>query len=73
LTPFHRRSFLALQRTLAGDQLGLFGAVEDLSGVLPGDLAEDLSDEWSTDPVPVMDPALSDKQEDLMESGALSR
>ena len=24
LTPFHRRSFLALQRTLAGDQLGLF-------------------------------------------------
>ena len=23
LTPFHRRSFLALQRTLAGDQLGL--------------------------------------------------
>ena len=23
LTPFHRRSFLALQRTLAGDQLDL--------------------------------------------------
>lgn len=34
LTPFHRRSFLALQRTLAGDQLGL-----DLFGddVAPGD------------------------------------
>jgi hypothetical protein len=23
LTPFHRRSFLALQRTLAGDQISL--------------------------------------------------
>jgi len=77
LTPFHRRSFLALQRTLAGDQLGLFGAVEDLSGVLPGDLAgdlaEDLSDGWSADLVPVMDPALSDKQENSRETGALSR
>lgn len=31
LTPFHRRSFLALQRTLAGDQetLGLFAAERD--------------------------------------------
>jgi ribonuclease HII len=31
LTPFHRRSFLALQRTLAGDQLGLdlFGLAGD--------------------------------------------
>src|SRR6185295_2907772 len=40
LTPFHRRSFLALQRTLAGDQLGLdlFGdvATPGLVGVGPG-------------------------------------
>ncbi|HET9435765.1 MAG TPA: ribonuclease HII [Candidatus Limnocylindrales bacterium] len=33
LTPFHRRSFLALQRTLAGDQLGL-----DLFGREGGEL-----------------------------------
>ena len=34
LTPFHRRSFLALQRTLAGDQLGLFDDPEALSDAL---------------------------------------
>jgi ribonuclease HII len=38
LTPFHRRSFLALQRTLAGDQatLNLFG--DDGAGIdgVPG-------------------------------------
>ena len=33
LTPFHRRSFLALQRTLAGDQLGLgFFEAQGLDG-----------------------------------------
>jgi ribonuclease HII len=34
LTPLHRRSFLALQRTLAGDQLGLglFGGAVDVEG-----------------------------------------
>jgi ribonuclease HII len=51
LTPFHRRSFLALQRTLAGDQLGLdlFGAADqswtardvDVSDLV-ADLAEHL-------------------------------
>ena len=37
LTPFHRRSFLALQRTLAGDQvsLDLFGDEPD-HGLLDG-------------------------------------
>jgi ribonuclease HII len=43
LTPFHRRSFLALQRTLAGDQtsLDLFGEGLDerlLDGPIDGDL-----------------------------------
>ena len=41
LTPFHRRSFLALQRTLAGDQasLGLFGdePSDDLLGERPAE------------------------------------
>jgi ribonuclease HII len=39
LTPFHRRSFLALQRTLAGDQvsLDLFGEGAELVAVGPGD------------------------------------
>lgn len=43
LTPFHRRSFLALQRTLAGDQLplDLFG---DGGGVAPDDLAIELDE-----------------------------
>src|SRR3954462_8733920 len=51
LTPFHRRSFLALQRTLAGDQasLDLFGdePPEDLDGTLADafpDVAADLDD-----------------------------
>ncbi|MCI0583106.1 MAG: ribonuclease HII [Chloroflexi bacterium] len=59
LTPFHRRSFLALQRTLAGDQLGLdlFGdrgeepdgpLADGLMAVGPGidvsDLVADLAD-----------------------------
>ena len=46
LTPFQRRSFLALQRTLAGDQLGLFDDPESLS--------DELSDELTPDLVPVM-------------------
>jgi len=61
LTPFHRRSFLALQRTLAGDQLGLdlFGSAapdaepttgpDALSGRVGGidvaDLVADLGDD----------------------------
>lgn len=56
LTPFHRRSFLALQRTLAGDQesLDLFGEIAtgtgpetpDLSGLgLPDEIAEELGAE----------------------------
>ncbi|HSK53229.1 MAG TPA: hypothetical protein VLA44_10765, partial [Clostridia bacterium] len=38
LTPFHRRSFLALQRTLAGDQiaLDLFGEDEAVPEVAAG-------------------------------------
>jgi ribonuclease HII len=45
LTPFHRRSFLALQRTLAGDQssLDLFG--EGLDARLLDDELEDALDE----------------------------
>ena len=39
LTPFHRRSFLALQRTLAGDQLGLFDDPEALSDELTDEMA----------------------------------
>src|SRR3954467_5243962 len=41
LTPFHRRSFLALQRTLAGDQatLGLFDDVETAADA-PSELLE---------------------------------
>jgi hypothetical protein len=35
LTPFHRRSFLALQRTLAGDQLEL-DLLADPSSLDPG-------------------------------------
>src|SRR5437773_2749310 len=42
LTPFHRRSFLALQRTLAGDQLPLDLFEEGASGLAD---AEDLADE----------------------------
>jgi ribonuclease HII len=45
LTPFHRRSFLALQRTLAGDQmpLDLFndGAPADADGELMDELRDD--------------------------------
>ena len=45
LTPFHRRSFLALQRTLAGDQmpLDLFndGAPADEEGELTDELLDD--------------------------------
>jgi ribonuclease HII len=41
LTPFHRRSFLALQRTLAGDQiaLDLFGEGTEPDLELPADVA----------------------------------
>ncbi|MEO8208052.1 MAG: ribonuclease HII [Chloroflexota bacterium] len=56
LTPFHRRSFLALQRTLAGDQIGLgleddapgFGDVEPLARGAPSVTS------GSRPPVPVM-------------------
>ncbi len=48
LTPFHRRSFLALQRTLAGDQpsLGLFG---DEADALAGELGSEVAgeDAWA--------------------------
>ena len=47
LTPFHRRSFLALQRTLAGDQLGLFDDPEACR-----ELSDELTDELSPDLVP---------------------
>ena len=50
LTPFHRRSFLALQRTLAGDQLGLFEDVGDA-----GD-AGDVGDAGDLIPVMEQDP-----------------
>ena len=43
LTPFHRRSFLALQRTLAGDQLPLDLFEEGAAGIAEAfDLADDL-------------------------------
>jgi ribonuclease HII len=57
LTPFHRRSFLALQRTLAGDQLGLFGDLDELSDAL--------SDGFEADVVPVMDPGLAPEAAEL--------
>jgi hypothetical protein len=47
LTPFHRRSFLALQRTLAGDQLDF-----DLLGD-PG-ASPDLHDLLDREAIPVM-------------------
>jgi ribonuclease HII len=54
LTPFHRRSFLALQRTLAGDQLAL-----DLLGDPNG--SADVHDRLERELVPVMaDDALLD-------------
>src|SRR5215207_6899423 len=37
LTPFHRRSFLALQRTLAGDQISLDLFAEDVADAALGD------------------------------------
>jgi ribonuclease HII len=44
LTPFHRRSFLALQRTLAGDQLPLDLFEEGVLAIEErGELADDLS------------------------------
>ena len=42
LTPFHRRSFLALQRTLAGDQLSLDLLGRQLAGVPDLDGLDDL-------------------------------
>jgi hypothetical protein len=42
LTPFHRRSFLALQRTLAGDQISLDLFEEGATGL---DQAPDLADD----------------------------
>jgi ribonuclease HII len=66
LTPFHRRSFLALQRTLAGDQvsLDLFG--EGLDERLLGDRARD--DDPPTDLLSVADLELADFE--LVEAGA---
>jgi ribonuclease HII len=64
LTPFHRRSFLALQRTLAGDQvsLDLFG--DDSGGVLfgvqpelPRDEADDADDADLVEPLELVDVA----------------
>jgi hypothetical protein len=44
LTPFHRRSFLALQRTLAGDQLPLDLFEDGASGLADAsELADDLT------------------------------
>ena len=44
LTPFHRRSFLALQRTLAGDQLPLDLFEEGAASIVDAfDLADDLT------------------------------
>jgi ribonuclease HII len=42
LTPFHRRSFLALQRTLAGDQLSLDLLGQQLDGMVGLDELDDL-------------------------------
>ena len=62
LTPFHRRSFLALQRTLAGDQLPLDLFEEGAVGLAEApDLADELalvgvgpgfSESWETEGVP---------------------
>ena len=62
LTPFHRRSFLALQRTLAGDQLPLDLFEEGAIGLADApDLADELalvgvgpgfSESWETEGVP---------------------
>jgi ribonuclease HII len=54
LTPFHRRSFLALQRTLAGDQLDfdLLGdpaALPDLHEVLERELMPVMADDAALD------------------------
>ena len=55
LTPYHRRSFLALQRTLAGDQLSL-----DLLGAHLADLEglEELAVEAAVEPADVVVPRL---------------
>jgi hypothetical protein len=69
LTPFHRRSFLALQRTLAGDQLAL-----DLLGDPNGSAT--IHDRLERELVPVMaDDALLDRAdlEALEPVGSLER
>ncbi len=47
LTPFHRRSFLALQRTLAGDQSTLDDLVDDVVGIPiePGAFLDEVTEE----------------------------
>jgi ribonuclease HII len=57
LTPFHRRSFLALQRTLAGDQLSLDLLGAQLDGITGlDDIAGDLSDDLlALDPATLAD------------------
>ena len=60
LTPFHRRSFLALQRTLAGDQLDF-----DLLGDPAA--SPDLHDRFEREAVPVMaDDAMLDMSDLLV-------
>jgi hypothetical protein len=54
LTPFHRRSFLALQRTLAGDQLdfdllGDPGASPDVHDLLQQELVPVMVDDAALD------------------------
>ena len=54
LTPFHRRSFLALQRTLAGDQLAfdMFGdpaAAPDTHALLDGEAVPVMADDAMLD------------------------
>jgi hypothetical protein len=72
LTPFHRRSFLALQRTLAGDQfsLDLFGEGLDarlLDDELHDALAEAVPVGQGPDPAMLIDPTTD---LDLIEAGA---
>ncbi len=57
LTPFHRRSFLALQRTLAGDQLGLdlFGSRGGQGLAGPDGGSDDPDPVGGTSPIDVAD------------------
>ena len=69
LTPFHRRSFLALQRTLAGDQetLDLFG-----EGLEPGGVGVPVMSEQASRPGLEMEPdAISEEFESALASLSL--